>query len=114
MPANPRNKTKQNQPVSTVPASQSTAKPSSGPILPQPPTVGTTVLPSSGFLVTCDPPTKQYIKFLDKAKSADKKFILEDLDATHLLIDGKAKDEILRKVEAWMDEVSVTFPRPSC
>jgi TFIIH basal transcription factor complex TTD-A subunit len=76
--------------------------------------VGTTVLPSSGFLVTCDPPTKQYIKFLDKAKSADKKFILEDLDATHLLIDGKAKDEILRKVEAWMDEVSVTFPRPSC
>lgn len=34
----------------------------------------------------------------------DKQFILEDLDATHLLITGKARAEIMEKVEAWMDE----------
>lgn len=59
---------------------------------------------SAGFLVTCDPPTKQFIKSLDKSKSTDKKFILEDLDPNHLLIDGRAKDEILREIERWMDE----------
>ena len=31
---------------------------------------------------------------------------IEDLDSTHLLVKKKARDEISRKVEAWMDEVS--------
>ena len=62
--------------------------------------------PSSGYLVTCDIPTKQFIKHLNGRRTVDKQFILEDLDATHLLITGKAKDEIFEKVEAWMDKVS--------
>ena len=62
-------------------------------------------LPPAEYLLKCDPPTKQFIKHLDESKSVDKKFILEDLDATHLLIKGKARDEIMRKVEEWMDEV---------
>ena len=64
-----------------------------------------TALPSAGLLLTCDPPTKQYIKRLDDLKSKDKKFVIDDLDATHLLIKEKARDEILRKVEDWMNEV---------
>jgi hypothetical protein len=63
----------------------------------------TGVLPSAGFLLTCDPATKQFIRYLDEKKTAEKKFILEDLDSTHLLVKEKAKDEILRKVEEWMD-----------
>ncbi len=63
-------------------------------------------LPSAGLLLTCDPPTKQYIKRLDDLKTNDKKFIIEDLDETHLLVKEKAYDEILRKVEDWMNEVS--------
>lgn len=63
-------------------------------------------LPSAGLLLTCDPPTKQYIKRLDDLKSNDKKFVIEDLDDTHLLVKEKARDEILRKVEDWMNEVS--------
>ena len=62
--------------------------------------------PSSGYLITCDVPTKQFIKHLNGTKTVDKQFILEDLDATHLLIMEKAKHEILEKVEAWMDAVS--------
>ena len=47
---------------------------------------------------------KQFIIHLNDAKIADKKFIIEDLDATRLLIKGEVRDEIKRKVEAWMDE----------
>jgi TFIIH basal transcription factor complex TTD-A subunit len=65
------------------------------------PTTG--VLPSAGYLLTCDPATKQFIRHLDEMKTAEKKFIIEDLDSTHLLVKEKAKDEILRKVEEWMD-----------
>jgi len=46
---------------------------------------------------------------LNDKKSADKKFILEDLDATHLLIKGDVRDEITRKVDEWMDEVSTKY-----
>jgi len=60
--------------------------------------------PSSGYLITCDVPTKQYIQYLNELKPVDKKFIIEDLDSTHLLVKKKAKEEIERKVEKWMDE----------
>ena len=55
--------------------------------------------------MTCDPPAKQFILHLNDTKIADKKFILEDLDATHLLIKGEVREEITRKVEEWMDMV---------
>lgn len=60
--------------------------------------------PSAGYLISCDVPTKQYIQYLNDKKPVDKKIILEDLDATHLLVKKNARDEIERKVEAWMDE----------
>lgn len=69
-------------------------------------TSNTATLPSAGLLLTCDPPTKQFIKRLDDLKTNDKKFVIEDLDSTHLLVTEKARDEILRKVEDWMNEVS--------
>ena len=67
----------------------------------------TNALPSAGYLLTCDAPTKQYIKSFNDSKSTDKKFIIEDLDPTHLLVKEKAREEILRKVEEWMDAVSM-------
>jgi TFIIH basal transcription factor complex TTD-A subunit len=60
---------------------------------------------SAGYLISCDVPTKQYIQHLDELKPLEKRFIIEDLDATHLLVKKKAKDEIMRKVDGWMDEV---------
>uniref|UniRef100_A0A6T6HXU1 General transcription and DNA repair factor IIH subunit TFB5 n=1 Tax=Craspedostauros australis TaxID=1486917 RepID=A0A6T6HXU1_9STRA len=59
---------------------------------------------SAGYLITCDVPTKQYIQYLNEMKAVDKKFIIEDLDATHLLVKKKARAEIERRVESWMDE----------
>lgn len=60
--------------------------------------------PSAGYLISCDVPTKQYIQYLNQLKPVDKKFILQDLDATHLLVKAKARDEITKKVNEWMDE----------
>mmetsp|Transcript_135319 Transcript_135319/g.201251 ORF Transcript_135319/g.201251 Transcript_135319/m.201251 type:complete len:104 (-) Transcript_135319:171-482(-) len=60
--------------------------------------------PCAGYLISCDVPTKQYIQYLNELKPVDKKFILEDMDSTHLLVKRSARDEIERKVEAWMDE----------
>ena len=50
---------------------------------------------------------KQFIIHLNDKKVAGKKFIIEDLDARHLLIKGEVKDEIERKVSEWMDEVCI-------
>jgi Transcription factor TFIIH complex subunit Tfb5. len=43
---------------------------------------------------------------LNESKTLDKKFIMEDLDPTHLLVKETAREEIMRKVEEWMDAVS--------
>lgn len=59
--------------------------------------------PSAGILVTCDIPTKQYICNMNQLKPVDKKFIIQDLDATHLLVKARAREEIHRKVNDWMD-----------
>lgn len=60
--------------------------------------------PSSGYMITCDVPTKQFILYLNELKAVDKKFVLQDLDATHLLVKRKSKEEITRRVEEWLDE----------
>jgi TFIIH basal transcription factor complex TTD-A subunit len=59
--------------------------------------------PSAGYLVACDVPTKQFIQYLNELKPVDKKFIIQDLDSTHLLVKHKAKDEIERKIEEFFD-----------
>ena len=69
------------------------------------------VPPPAGYLISCDVPTKQYIQHLNELKPVDKKFILEDLDATHLLVKKKVREEIDRKVEGWMDEVREELAR---
>jgi hypothetical protein len=45
---------------------------------------------------------------MNDTKPVDKKFIIKDLDATHLLVQHKAKAEVTRKVDEWMDEVCLS------
>ena len=58
---------------------------------------------SAGYVIQCDPSIKQYIQYLNGKKPVDKKFILQDLDATHLLIKHSAKQEIIAEVEEFQD-----------
>ncbi|KAL7565982.1 hypothetical protein ACA910_011005 [Epithemia clementina (nom. ined.)] len=93
-----KNKTSNTSGAATTKASSAThnAQGSSGPALDDLP-------PPEGYLMTCDVPTKEYIMYLDSKKdsSGDKKLVIEELDATHLLVREKFKDEILRQVEEW-------------
>ena len=60
-------------------------------------------LPAAGYLLACDVPTKQFIQYLNAENSPDKKFILQDLDSTHLFVKESAREEIEQKVDDWMD-----------
>mmetsp|Transcript_850 Transcript_850/g.1903 ORF Transcript_850/g.1903 Transcript_850/m.1903 type:complete len:134 (+) Transcript_850:200-601(+) len=65
---------------------------------------GSGEIKSAGYLITCDVPTRQYITYLNKRKTTDKKFIIEELDATHLLVKKSSRSEIEAAVEKWMDD----------
>jgi hypothetical protein len=67
-------------------------------------TTAATDLPTAGYLISCDVPTKQYIQHLNDKKSMDKKFILHDLDSKHVFVKLQARDEIEREVKDWLDE----------
>mmetsp|Transcript_30020 Transcript_30020/g.45527 ORF Transcript_30020/g.45527 Transcript_30020/m.45527 type:complete len:105 (-) Transcript_30020:79-393(-) len=56
-----------------------------------------------GYLLACDPPVKQFVMYNDSTRHDDKKWVLQDLDETHLLVNRKYKEEIIRKVEEWMN-----------
>lgn len=65
---------------------------------------------SAGYLVSCDVPTKQFILSLEKDSTFGmKNFVIQDLDATHLLVKRQARERIETRVKWWMDEV-----RTSC
>lgn len=68
------------------------------------PTTPSTEPPSAGFIVSCDVPTKSFIRFLNEKEPVDKRFILEDLDATHLLVKHEARNFIAREVESWQNK----------
>ncbi|KAI2513353.1 hypothetical protein MHU86_1124 [Fragilaria crotonensis] len=57
----------------------------------------------AGYILECDAPVKQFVQYNDSTRHDDKKWIIADLDDTHLLIRRKYKNEIVRKVEEWMD-----------
>ena len=60
-------------------------------------------LSPTGFILECDPPVKQFVQYNDSTRHEDKKWILADLDERHLLIKTKYRNEIIKKVEEWMD-----------
>jgi hypothetical protein len=55
-------------------------------------------------LVSCDVLTKQFIQYKNELKPAEKKFTIQDLDVTHLLVKTKAREEIEHEVDKSLDE----------
>ena len=56
-----------------------------------------------GYLLTTDVRAKQLILLLNESQPRESKFILADLDETHLFIDGNYKDWLAREVEAQLE-----------
>jgi len=53
-----------------------------------------------GILITCDPPVKQFILFLEKQE----KWGVVELDETHLFVHS-TEESILAKIQARLDEL---------
>lgn len=56
-----------------------------------------------GVLVKCDPAMKQYLLHLDETNGLGKKFILQDLDETHLFVAEEFIPQIQDKIDELMD-----------
>ena len=60
--------------------------------------------PESSYLIRCDIPTKQFIQYLNELRPSDKKFIIQELDSSNLLVKESAREFIEEKVDKWLDE----------
>ncbi|GAA6046966.1 hypothetical protein JCM3770_003454 [Rhodotorula araucariae] len=52
-----------------------------------------------GVLVTCDPAVKQILLQLDEESSRTKRFLIADLDETHVLIAPDAVERVREELE---------------
>ena len=57
-----------------------------------------------------DAPTKELILALNAARPTGDRFVLDDLDDTHVLVDPAAVDAIAARVAALADELSFAPP----
>ena len=60
----------------------------------------------TGIVVTCDPQMKQFLLHLDDTKALGQKFVLQDLDSTHLLISADIIETLKNKIDDLMDQFS--------
>jgi TFIIH basal transcription factor complex TTD-A subunit len=49
---------------------------------------------------------KQFLLYLDDRKELGEKFVLEDLDETHLFIDANFLDRLKERIDELMDKLS--------
>ncbi|CAH4029924.1 general transcription factor IIH subunit 5 [Pieris rapae] len=60
-----------------------------------------------GVLVECDPAMKQFLLHLDETSALGRKFILQDLDETHLFISSDIVETLQARVDDLMDQLSI-------
>lgn len=61
-----------------------------------------------GILVECDPAMKQFLLHLDETESLGRKFVIQDLDETHIFISGDILPVLRDRIDDLMDKLS--FP----
>ncbi|XP_019750542.1 general transcription factor IIH subunit 5 isoform X2 [Hippocampus comes] len=62
-----------------------------------------------GVLVECDPAMKQFLLYLDETMALGKKFILKDLDDTHVFILVEVVQTLQERVGKLIDQNSFTI-----
>lgn len=63
---------------------------------------------SKGILVECDPAMKQFLLHLDETEAFGRKFVIQDLDDSHLFISGDILETLQNKIDGIMDKLA--FP----
>jgi len=64
-----------------------------------------------GVLLKCDIPTKVYIVTLNQQKEPSEKFILEDLDDTHLFVQPTVVEWLKTQLKEFQDQNTYQPPR---
>lgn len=59
------------------------------------------------FLLSSDPAMKQFLLHLDETLALGRKFILQDLDETHLFISADIVETLQARVDDLMDQLSI-------
>lgn len=60
------------------------------------------------FLCFSDPAMKQFLLHLDETLALGKKFIIQDLDETHLFVSSDIVEILRNRVDDLMDQISYT------
>ncbi|XP_018911375.1 general transcription factor IIH subunit 5 [Bemisia tabaci] len=61
-----------------------------------------------GILIECDLAMKQFLLHLDETSALGRKFIIQDLDDTHLFISADILETLQARIDDLMDQIS--FP----
>lgn len=61
-----------------------------------------------GILVECDPAMKQFLLHLDEKEVLGRRFVIQDLDETHIFISAEILPTLQDKIDGLMDKLS--FP----
>ncbi|PFX32829.1 General transcription factor IIH subunit 5 [Stylophora pistillata] len=68
---------------------------------------------TKGVLVECDPAVKQFLLHLDEKVALGKKFVIEDLDETHIFVSAEIVPVLQEKVWEIMDSNSFNISQSS-
>lgn len=53
---------------------------------------------------------RQFLLYLDENRAIGEKFVIEDLDDTHLFIDSELVDKLKEKIDELMDKLAYRPP----
>ncbi|MFH4977735.1 hypothetical protein AB6A40_004444 [Gnathostoma spinigerum] len=59
-----------------------------------------------GVLVTCDPAMRQLLVHLDESRALGSKFVVKELDETHIFVDREIIQILERKLDQLMESLS--------
>lgn len=59
-----------------------------------------------GILIECDAQMKQFLLHLDETNALGTKFIIQDLDATHLFVSPEVIETLKNKIDDLMDQIN--------
>lgn len=57
-------------------------------------------------MISCDPAMLQLIRHMDKTRDLGYKFIVKQLDETHIIVDRESTTSLKNKVDEFMDKLS--------
>ncbi|XP_006893797.1 PREDICTED: general transcription factor IIH subunit 5-like [Elephantulus edwardii] len=57
-----------------------------------------------GVLIECDPAMKQFLLYLDETNALGKKFIIQDIDDTHVFVVAELVSVLQERVGELMDQ----------